>query len=265
MAFRIKPKALSDEALRTAESLGHPFSVTLAVSFAQWLHQFRRDVPVTRKAADRSLQLCEEQGSAFWIGWCKVLRGWANSQSGEADQAIDEIRDGIVAWRKQGSELGSHYFYVLLAEACGKANRLADGLAALDDAQAFADQTGEGYWVSEIHRVRGELFFAQCRDNQCRDNQCRDNQCRGDQCRDNASDREGTKRAEECFRTSLMLAQHHHAKSLELRAATSLAGLLHPRDVDAAKATLEPVYAWFTEGFDTADLVAAKKLLDDLK
>ena len=181
---------------------------------------------MTRKAADRSLQLCEEQGSAFWIGWCKVLRGWANSQSGEADQAIDEIRDGIVAWRKQGSELGSHYFYVLLAEACGKANRLADGLAALDDAQAFADQTGEGYWVSEIHRVRGELFFAQCRDNQCRDNQCRDNQCRGDQCRDNASDREGTKRAEECFRTSLMLAQHHHAKSLELRAATSLAGLL---------------------------------------
>ena len=244
LGYPDQAKALSDEALRTAESLGHPFSVTLAFSFAQWLHQFRRDVPVTRKAADRSLQLSEEQGSAFWIGWCKVLRGWAKSQSGEADQAIDEIRDGIVAWRKQGSELGSHYFYVLLAEACARANRLADGLAALDDAQAFADQTGEGYWVSEIHRVRGELFFAQYRDNQLRDN---------------AADRESTKRAEECFRTSLMLAQHHNAKSLELRAATSLAGLLRSYgDVDAAKATLEPIYAWFTEGFDTADLVTAK-------
>ena len=149
----------------------------------------------------------------------------------------------------------------LLSRAClprraGRQIGNVDGLAALDDAQAFADQTGEGYWVSEIHRVRGELFFAQCRDNQCR----------GDQPHDNAADRESAKRAEECFRKSLMLAQHHKAKSLELRAATSLAGLLQSYgDVDAAKATLEPVYAWFTEGFETADLVAAKRLLDDLK
>jgi predicted ATPase len=142
--------------------------------------------------------------------------------------------------------LGTHYFYVLLAEACAKANQIADGLAALDNAQAFADQTGEGYWVSEIHRVRGELFLAEGRDT--------------------ARDRDDSKRAEDCFRTSMMLAQHHNAKSLELRAATSLAGLLQSYgDFDAARTTLEPVYGWFTQGFDTADLIAAKRVMDLLK
>ena len=150
---------LSQEAVATAESLEHPFSIALGLSFSQWLHQFNQDIDSTRAAADKALTISQDQGFDFWIGWCQVLRGWARSQQGETDDAIDEINQGIVAWRKQGSELGCHYYYALLAEACMKAGKFDDAMRALDDGQNFADETGEGYYAPEIARLRGEFLL----------------------------------------------------------------------------------------------------------
>lgn len=227
------------EAIATAEGLQHPFSIALGLSFSQWLHQFRRDVSATQRAAEKALALSQEHGFAFWIGWCQTLLGWCKSTQGDAAAGIAEIRDGIEAWRKQGSELGSHYFYCLLTEACGQAGRLDEALAALDEADQFASDTGEGLFAPEIGRLRGKLLLRQ--------------------------DPSSVDVAETCFRQALECARSQRAKSLELRAARSLARLLHARGYsERARDVLAPVYNWFTEGFDTPDLQDASRLLQSI-
>ena len=230
----------SNEAVRIAEGLDHSFSTVLALCFSQWVHQFRRDVAKTRETADRALAISKEHGFAFWYGWCAVMRGWVMAQQGEHDAAIAEIRQGIADWRTQGSELGCHYYYALLAEACTAAGRLDDALAALNDAEQFAADTGEGFYAPEIPRLRGKVLLQQ--------------------------DRTATAAAEACFRQSLAVAGEQQAKSLELRAARSLARLLHARgETPTARDTLAAVYDWFTEGFDTHDLQQARRLLETLQ
>jgi predicted ATPase len=127
----------------------------------------------------------------------------------------------------------------LLAEAYGKVGQTEAGLTALAEALAIAHRTGERFWEAEIHRLKGEFLLA----------------------RATGHDTE----AEASFRQALDGARRQQAKSWELRAATSLARLWQQQGQRAeAHALLAPVYGWFTEGFDTADLQEAKALLDAL-
>ena len=240
LGYPEQAEALSSEAVTTAQSLKHPFSIALGLSFSQWLHQFNQNVAATRDAAEKALAISQEQGFAFWIGWGQVLRGWARARQGEAHDAVDEIRSGIVAWRKQGSELGCHYYYAMLAEACAADGQMDGAMQALNDGQQFADETGEGYYLAEIWRLRGEFFLQQ--------------------------DAGATKRAEQCFVKALEISVSQEAKSLELRAAISLARLLEKTgNKGEAHSTLSATFDWFTEGFGTPDMLEAKKLLDDLR
>jgi predicted ATPase len=113
------------------------------------------------------------------------------------------------------------------------------GLTALVEALTLVDTTGERWYESEIYRLKGALLLQQSSDNQVE--------------------------AETCFQHAIRIAQSQQAKSWELRAATSLARLWQQQGKDAeARELLAPVYHWFTEGFDTADLQEAKALLDAL-
>jgi serine/threonine protein kinase/predicted ATPase len=227
----------SREAVSTAEKLEHPFSLALGLSFSQWLHQFNQDVESTRKAADGALAIAREKGFAFWIGWGQVLRGWARARQGEGESGIDEMREGIVAWRKQGSELGCHYYYVMLAEACAANGQMDEAMTALDDGQKFAELTGEGFYAPEITRLRGEFILQQSSTN--------------------------IVDAEALFRQAIDLAASQQAKSLELRAAMSLARLLANASKTAeARSILSTTFNWFTEGFGTHDLIEAKSMLE---
>jgi predicted ATPase len=127
-----------------------------------------------------------------------------------------------------------------MAEALGRAGQIADGLAAIEEAIVRSEATEERWVVAELLRVKGELFLLQGAPG-------------------------AAAAAEGHFRQALDWARRQGALSWELRAATSLARLLSDqgRSADAA-ALLQPVYERFTEGFDTADLKAAKALLDDL-
>ncbi len=107
------------------------------------------------------------------------------------------------------------------------------------DAQASIDARGERWWEAEIQRLGGEVLLAQSAEN--------------------AGD------AEACFARALDISRNQEAKSLELRAAMSLARLWQNHGKgDDARELLRDCHAWFTEGFDTADLKQAKALLDDL-
>jgi predicted ATPase len=127
----------------------------------------------------------------------------------------------------------------LLAEACLEIGRVEEGLSAVHEALAETEETGVRYCEAEIKRLQGELFLASKKPNETR--------------------------AEVSFRKSLDIACAHQSKSWELRAATSLARLWREQGKRAeAHELLAPVYGWFIEGFDTADLKEAKALLDEL-
>ncbi len=128
----------------------------------------------------------------------------------------------------------------MLAEACGRNGLREEGLATVAEGLALAEQTGVRYVEAELHRLKGELL------------------------RLNHPDQEVE--AERCLRTAIDVARRQRARSFELRATTSLAGLLAKQGQrDEARAMLSEIYGWFTEGFEFADLKDAKALLDDLR
>ena len=131
------------------------------------------------------------------------------------------------------------YFLSLLAEAHGTMGQPETGLTMLAEALTLVDTTRERWYESEIYRLKGELLLQQSLDHQAE--------------------------AEHCFQQAITVAQNQQAKSFELRAATSLARLWQQQGKrQEAHDLLAPVYHWFTEGFDTADLQDAKVLLDEL-
>ncbi len=229
----------SQKALTMAQELAHPFSLTYALLFAAWGHQFRREAQATQVQAEASLAVAGEQGFAFFVAFATVLRGWALAEPGQSDAGIVQMCEGMAACRTTGAEADRPYFLALVAEAYGRGKRYDEGLAMLEEALALVDQSEERYWEAEIHRLKGELLLARSAENQVE--------------------------AEACWHQALEVARRQGAKSLELRAAMSLSRLWQQQGKrDDARELLAPLYGWFTEGFDTADLQEAKALLEEL-
>lgn len=229
----------SRKAIALAEEIKHPFSRALALSFATWLHQFRREKAVTRERAEAALTLSTEHGFQFWIGWDTVMQCWAQAGEAPDGEVLGKMRDGLEAWLATGSGLGRPYFLALLAEVNGLAETTEDGLNLLTEALDVAGQTGERWWEAELLRMKGELLL----------------------CRNGTRDDE----VEQCFHEAIDLARQQQTKALELRAAVSLARLWQNRGKpEKGRQTLSQVYNWFTEGHDSADLKEAQALLEEL-
>ena len=138
-----------------------------------------------------------------------------------------------------GAELWRTYNLAQLAQACGKAGRTDEGLGVIAEALDVVQEMGELWWETEILRLRGELLL-----------------------RRNPS---GLEEAQTSYERAIEIARKQGAKSLELRATKSLARLLDKQGRRGeARTMLAEIYGWFTEGFDTADLIDAKALLDEL-
>jgi predicted ATPase len=232
--------ARSQEAVALAQQIAHPYSLAHVLSFAAMFHQFRREVHDTQACADAAVNLGTAQGFPQLRARGVLLRGWALlAQQGQAKEGIKQLTQGLRGLRATGAELLRPYHLALLAEAHGTMGQPEAGLTALAKALTLAETTGERWYESEMHRLKGELLLQQSSDNQAE--------------------------AELCFHHALDIARSQQAKSLELRTATSLAKLWqHQGKRQEAHDLLAPVYSWFTEGFDTADLQEAKSLLDTL-
>jgi predicted ATPase len=231
--------AQSQEALTLAQHIVHPPSLCYVLSFAAGLHQFRREGRAAQELAEATISLAKEQGFPTWMAHCSLLHGWALAQQGQAQEGIAQIHQGLTAWRATGAELGRPGFLALLAEAYGIMGQPEAGLTALAEALTLAETTGERWYDPELYRLKGELFLQQSVDHQAD--------------------------AETCFQQAISIAQNQQAKSLELRAATSLARLWQQQGKrQEAHDLLTPVYGWFTEGFNTADLQEARALLEAL-
>ena len=207
----------------------------IAHSFAAMGGQFRRDPEVSLRHIATAETVATEQRLMLQFD-ARVLRGGATMMPGAAQEAAAGIRDGLAA-RATGTKLLRPYGLSLLGEALRMAGDLDGALAAVTEGLEMIDETGERWWEAELHRLRGLLLMA----------------------------RRDMPGADATLQRAIDLARVQQAKSLELRAATSLAGLWGEQGRRAEAADLlAPVYGWFTEGFDTADLKEAKALLEEL-
>ncbi len=169
-----------------------------------------------------------------------ALRGWALAERGQGEAGIAELRSAMATIRAIGVAAELPWYLALLAGAHATVGQTAEGVDAIAEALALVASTNERFYEAEIYRVQGELLLKHRGSNTVAE-------------------------AETCFRQALDIARVQSAKSWELRAATSLARLWADQGERAeAHDLLAPVYDWFTEGFETADLKDAKALLDEL-
>ena len=238
----------SHEALTLAQELAYPYSLAFALFLAALVHQFRREGQLTQERAEAASALAAEQGFAILVAGGMFLRGWALTErspapgagQGQVEEGLAQMHQGLAAFRATGAETFRPYFLALLAEASGKAGQ-ARG-------RAHPAGRGAGSGTREQGSAAGKPSCIGSRASYCW------RVLRGMHAE-----------AEACFRQALDMARQQQAKSLELRAAMSLARLWQGQGKHAeARQLLAPIYNWFTEGFDTADLREAKGLLEAL-
>ena len=165
------------------------------------------------------------------------MRGWALTKQEHIAEGLIQLHQGLDAVREMGIQVFRPYHLALLAESYARNKQPEAGLTTLDEAPAVGETSGERFYEAELRRLQGVLLLQQ------------------------SADHAGE--AETCFRQALDIARQQQAKSLELRAAASLARLWQSQGKRReARDLLALVYAWFTEGFDTADLKDAQTLLE---
>jgi predicted ATPase len=234
----------SQKALERARHLSHPYSLAFALSFSVRVRHAcaaRRDID---EQAEELTHLGNTQGFPYWVAVATIWRGWILTEQGRQDEGMAQLRQGLILSSSPGSELLRTFWLALLAEACEKVGHVEEGLRAVAEALVAAHTNGEQFYAAELWRLKGALVL----------------QASGQHL---ASDVQAD--ADACFHEALDVARRQQAKSLELRAAMSLSRLWRGQGKQAeARELLAPIYGWFTEGFDTADLQEAKALLEAL-
>ena len=222
-----------------AQELRHLPSLEFALSHTARVHVLRREAPPAHTHSAAALAIAEEQRFAQRAGGSAVVRGWALSRQGQAEEGIPQIQQGIAAFRATGATAWCHYWLALLVEASIAAGQIAQGLNAVEEALTLVGQNGECFHEAELHRLHGELLLQQ--------------------------PSPAIPQVLTCFHYALEVARRQEAKLLELRALMSLARLWQQQGKRAeAHRLLAEIYGWFTEGFDTPDLQEAKALLEEL-
>ena len=222
-----------------AQTFSSPWNLVYTCLFGAIVHQYRGEVARAWEQAGVALALCQEHGFPFYIPASMIVQGWARVEKGEVEEGITQMRDGFTVWEGAGSEFLRPYYLMLLAEAYRKTGNAEEGLLVVAEALTCVQRTQGRQHEAELYRLKGELLLQQSRDNHLE--------------------------AGTCFHKAIEIAQKQEAKSWELRAATSLARVWQSQGKQAeARDLLAPVYDWFTEGFDTADLKDAKALLEEL-
>jgi predicted ATPase len=228
------------EGVTFARTLGEPFSLAFALFFQNVVHLLRRDWRAQRERAAEVIALGDVQGFQLWRGVGRMYRGLARVMAGEGAAALAEVAEGRELAAATKNRGGVPVFLAALADGQRAAGQHAEALGTVESGLAVATETGQHFYDAGLYQRKGELLLAT----------------------DPASSAEG----EALFCRALDIARAQEAKSFELRAATSLARLWQRQGKPAeARALLAPVYAWFTEGFDTGDLVEAKVLLEELR
>jgi predicted ATPase len=230
--------ARSQEALARAHQLDHPFSLADVLCYGGCLfNAMRRDAPRLKDYAGEMIQLATAMGFTAWLASGKCYQGEALAMLGQLEEGLAQMQAGIAGKESRGARCNLTGHLLTLAETQAKAGQLPEALVTLNETLTRVEQTDERHSEVELHRLLGELLLAQ-----------------GDEAA-----------AEASLQQALAVARRQQAKMWELRVATNLSRLWQRQGkVGEAHQLLSAVYDWFSEGFDTPDLVEAKTLLDEL-
>jgi class 3 adenylate cyclase/predicted ATPase len=239
LGYPDQARVLSHQALTHARVLSHAHILAVVCGLAADLYLSLRETRIALVLIEEGLTLSTEQAFAFWVAMQTMQQGAALAMCGQVDAGITQLRQGLAGWRTTGAKLAGTRWHALLAEAYGLGGRVEEGLAVLSETLAWAAKTGESFWQAELYRLQGALLLRQTIPDELQ--------------------------AEACFHQAVDVARRQGAKTLELRAVMSLCRLWQQQGKRAeARDLLTPVYAWFIEGFDIADLREARAFLDEL-
>jgi class 3 adenylate cyclase len=224
-----------------ARLIGHPFDYGFALTTGAMVFYYRREPQTLHIRNEEAQKLGRDTGLPFisevlavsWMGLSLILEG-------HLAEGIELMQTGFDRWTGAGGRVNTTYTQSLIGEAIARTGDVDSGLSRVD---AMLEQIalpgwGERSHLAEILRLKGWMLSLK-------------------------GDLEG---AEQNFLASLDWARHQQAKSWELRTSISLAKLWQSQGKrKEALDLLKPVYDWFTEGFDTKDLIEAKALLDELR
>jgi len=228
----------SREALDMARASSHAFSLAQALGSAG-IADFVRRPHRDRANAAALVELADEHGFDFWYAWGMALRGWANTEAGQIEAGLADLRWAVANAETMGAALLGASSLMALAAALGRTGAVQEALSLLADQRQLAVRTGIALQDAPVRLLEGELRLK-------------------------LPDRDLVV-VEACFQDALAAARRQESKILELRVATSLARLWADQGKRAeARDLVAPVYEWFTEGFDTLDLKDAEALLDEL-
>ncbi|WP_101950986.1 AAA family ATPase [Mycobacterium sp. 3519A] len=237
LGYPIQAIQAMEATLAHARELHNPNSVGISLLFLAQLHQLRREPEPATARAQEALALAAEHGLPALELWCLLPRGWAAAYRGDFGAGIADIRESMHRRASIGMGAVWPWYFALLAETQCWAGQIDDGLTSVEEGLGWVERNDERLYEAEIHRIKGELLLRH----------------------------RAHAHAESCFEKALAVARGQHAKFWELRAAMGLARLW--RQVgrrEDAHALLTPIHAWFTEGFDTADLCDVKHFVDEL-
>ena len=215
-----------------------PFNQSIAITYRALIAL----VCGTRRIAARALEAYQqaiECRAPYYSAWSNILVRFGETMQQPDTSNLARLRAALEGFTKTGARVRLPLYFCLLTRACHRAGQIEPAQEALEKAFLASEQNNEHWWDAELHRLQGELWLA-----------------RGMEA----------DKVEACFFRSLEVARAQKARSLELRAATSLARLRQKQGNHAEVYNLlSPIYACFTEGFDTPDLKAARALLDQLE
>ena len=227
-------------AVELANDIEDAFSVAFAQIFGTIVAQVRVELAEGEKMAREALSLSTDLGFSLLATFARSDIAWSSFSASPTQSTLGELRESVEALRTSGVALLAPYYMTLLARAHHQIEQPCEGLRVLEQAESLIEKRDERWWEAEVHRLRGEVLLSKSAGNRAQ--------------------------AEGCFEQALQIARNQSAKSLELRAAMSLASLWRARDeIQRAAETLTPVYEWFTEGLDTGDLRVARALLDTIE
>jgi predicted ATPase len=236
---------VAQEALAIGSELSHAFSLNWSLIQFTVICQLRREWQHVQEKAEEILRRCSEYGFLQDEALPTAMRGWALAMQGGTEEGIAELHKGMATWRQRGAWQGWTWFSSMLADAYRAGERPKEGLQVVDEAFDMVRRTGEHAAEAELYRLKGELSL---------------------QLRAQGSVFSVEEEAESCFRQALAIVRKQNARSWELRASVSLARLWQQqRKETEAQQLLSPIYHWFSEGFETADVQEAKALLNELR
>jgi predicted ATPase/DNA-binding SARP family transcriptional activator len=231
LGFADQAQCLSRQMLLQAREMDHPHNLAQALNFASLLQRWLNRPDAALALSAEAIAIGRQHDLSLWLACGLMIHGWALVRLGQSERGLAELQSCVA-----GMRVGMGGISVVVASSAIEAqvylNRHDEALRLIAEAQADEANTGDGHFSAELHRLKGECL--------------------------RALSPLSTAEAEACFAQALAISRKQQAKSMELRAATSMARLWRQQDKhEDARCILEGIYSWFTEGFDTHDLQEA--------